>query len=449
MKKSNEFILFLSLFTSLGYAGCPSGTAKVDCLTGVYKAGTGKYYVQNSLKITNNCPKSLNFRDATISFVLPVDSNGIWLQNPLPFQYPNLSITTHAIGPGFEKNLSFTFPKADMYWTPATKLGHGKSFEIIFGMNSQPDQLLKLNAADVSVCIKGAAPDKGSLKVKVVSPLSGTTPPKFTLQGLTPYEANWTTEQTITDIPVGQYNVIAENVTINDKQYIVTPSPTTVSVSKTGSVIPMLTLTYAQQTSPPATLNLSVTKPIGLDSSSVSLPSVTAIANNASTAIAATWDTTQSTTLSAGVTYSLSTNPNVLSYSSGLDFYDKCQPVFDLSNNQIFFASEGDSKTVNLSWQNCVKTSAVNVKVNLEGMDASKVQLTLIKESGDSETLAISKGLVTLKPGNYISIRASDISGYTSSVIPRTLNTNLLPSAITVKYTKSANSSGPCVLTPN
>jgi hypothetical protein len=211
----------------------------------------------------------------------------------------------------------------------------------------------------------------------------------------------------------------------------------------------MLTLTYAQQTSPPATLNLSVTKPIGLDSSSVSLPSVTAIANNASTAIAATWDTTQSTTLSAGVTYSLSTNPNVLSYSSGLDFYDKCQPVFDLSNNQIFFASEGDSKTVNLSWQNCVKTSAVNVKVNLEGMDASKVQLTLIKESGDSETLAISKGLVTLKPGNYISIRASDISGYTSSVIPRTLNTNLLPSAITVKYTKSANSSGPCVLTPN
>lgn len=399
------------------------GTAQpTTCMTAQFTATGSQYWQSVVLKLTNNCGKTIDFQNATVTFKSksPVNTNFWGDFSPLAYPDNALNITSQSQGNGIHlATMNMHFPT---YSATTTMLPAGKFIQLKYGVSSA-DQVEGSTNVYLSTVV-----GTGSLALKNNTPKPANVAQSYALVHLTLNGQNikdiqipWATTTTLDGLSAGTYNLSAEDVTAsNGTVYKGSASPNSVLVTADKTV--NTTLTYTAVPPPQAEGKIQIklaVQPSELAGYTTN-PTVllTQSPNGNSVSKPVSWNTTTTINqLSDGGTYNLSSLPiNYNGYSCSSSF-----------NPAVVLARSTSVPVSSLSYQ-CAPVNQVAVTIDVKGAPTSLTSLNITLTPNNNaapvqQAVALNNGKGTaslsLADGVIYSVAADSVAGYSASLSPQ------------------------------
>lgn len=420
----------------------PAVAQPTSCIATQFSATGNQNWKQITLKLTNNCGKSVDFQDSTVTFASKTAVSSVFWGtfSPLPYPDNNLVINSQPQSDSsYLATLNLHFPS---WQGSTTMLPAGSSLIIIYGLPSD-DHL----EGSGKVYLGSNPGGTGTLSLK-----NNTTKPAnvnqayalvhVTMNGqmIKDVQLGWGATVNTAGLSAGTYAISPESVTDTaGNTYQGTAVPSTVQVSENQTVNSVVSYTVIQNT---GTINIKAqTLPAELTGYSTN-PTVvlTQSATGATTSQSVAWgDTTIVTKLKDGATYGLSAGP--ISYNN----YN-CASTFVPATA---IARASNSPVVNLTYR-CVKVAEASVTLNVQGAPATLASLNLTLTPNNNtapvqQIIDLSNGAgsnpISLIEGVIYTVSADPVSGYSASFSPQPL-TATANAVETISFTKLAESKG-------
>lgn len=416
--------LTISFSLSLGaFANQARGTSSLapqptTCIQSTFSS-TGDHWQSISLKLTNNCNQTVDFQNATVSFLnkIPIDANFSGIFDPLPFPDNDLKITSRCSGANYLSTFMLHFPA-----TPgkSTLLPVNNSITIQYGASIEGH----IGSANVyltdPVFIGNIELTNTSSKPTNVSQAYALVHITSNGQKISDVQLPWNGTQTISGLAVGSYNIAADNVTDSTGNvYQGAAAPATVAVVADQTVKSNITYTAVQQAGKlaiqlqtlPSELSGYTGKPTAL---------VIQSSNGSSVPVSLTWGASSTVSqLKSGSTYSFSTP--VISFNG----YN-CQPTFTPAT---LIASATTLPSTNLTY-NCSQVPKSMVTLNVTGAPTtlSSLKITLTPNDNTTpvtQTVTLNNGsgtgTVSLTTGTVYNVSSDPVTGYGITFNPQPL----------------------------
>lgn len=388
------------------------------CISGVFsKSGSGSW-VQVALKITNNCGKSVDFQNASITFSNNINLTTSFWGNFYPLSYPDnvLQITSQPnTSGGFISSLSLHFPEQP--WANSILPDKG-SIVINYGANNH-------TPSDVKVYINGTLPTTGQLELTNTTAKPANVTQAYALvdislngQKINTVQVPWSGKYLISDLQPAVYTLQPQNVTdTNQNTYEGNAVPATVTVMTNQKVTS--TISYRQIMNL-GTIKVSTTiMPTEL-SGYTSTPVVTFRRNDTGATVTRSvpWNaTTPISDLANNVVYQVSTP--AISYQGVT-----CVGTFSPSS----LTSRADNPlTTQLSYT-CSSVTQARVKISVSGLPCEARTTTVTFQPSDgsaavNKIINVTSGsgsdYLMLTDGVVYNVSASNIVGYSAFFNPQ------------------------------
>lgn len=423
----------------------PTSTAQpTTCISPQFTATGSPYWKSVVLKLTNNCGKSVDFQNATVSFKSksPITTN-VWGDfSPLAYPDNALNITSQAQEDGTHRaTLNMHFPT---YSATSTQLPAGKAIQLKYGVNSHGYVTGSLNVYLNSVV------GTGSLALKNNTAKPSNVNQSYALIHLTMNNQNirdiqlpWGATTTIPYLAAGNYSLSPENITAsNGTVYKGTASPNSIVVVADRTV--NSGLSYAA-IPPPKTEGKASIKLAAQGNELASYTTnpqvvLTQSPNGNAVSKPISWNsTTTIDKLTEGEAYNLSSTP--ISYNG----YN-CTPAF---NPRSLIARSTPIPLSTLTYQ-CVQvnqaSASIDVKAAPTSLSSLNVTFTPNNNTGAiSQTVSLANGAgtasVQLAEGMIYTLTANSVAGYSVSFSPQTF-TATANGNLTISFTKLTDNGG-------
>lgn len=456
LDRKKEVIMKTLLSMSLG-AACfvspgiyaqtgPTSTAQpTTCIASQFTATGSPYWKSIVLKLTNNCGKTVDFQNATVSYQskTPVNTNFWGDFSPLAYPDNALNITSQAQGDGkYLATMTMHFPT---YSASSTQLPAGKAIQLKYGVSSH-DYV----EGSANVYLSGAVVGSGSLALKNNSTKPANVTQTYALvhlslngQNVKDIQAAWGTTITVSGLSAGTYALSSDNLTAsNGTVYKGSLSPTSVVIVADKTV--NASISYAAVPPPPTegkiNIKLGVQSPELVGYSANPSVLITQSPNGNTQSKTVTWNNTTSVgQLTDGGTYNLSSAP--INYNG----YN-CAPTL---NPALVIARSSTIPLSTLSYQ-CAPVNQTSINVQVSGAPATLASLKLNfmptnNTAAVTQTVNLSNGAGTasaqLAEGMIYNVTADSVAGYSPSISPQpftaTANANLA-----ISFTKLADNGG-------
>ncbi len=423
----------------------PTSTAQpTTCISSQFTATGSPYWKAVVLKLTNNCGKTVDFQNATVSFKSKTSINTNFWGDFSPLAYPDntLNIASQAQGDGtYLATLTMHFPT---YSATSAQLPARSSIQLKYGVNSHDYVDGSLNVYLNSVV------GTGSLALKNNTAKPSTVSQSYALVHLTMNGQNvkdiqlpWGTTTTIPGLAAGTYGLSPENLTASTGTvYKGTASPNTVVVVADKTV--NSGLSYAAVPPPQTEGKISIKLgPQGNELAGYTTnPTVvlTQSPNGNAVSKPVSWNnTTTIAQLTDGGTYNLSSTQ--ISYNG----YN-CTPSF---NPALLIARSTPIPLSTLTYQ-CVQVNqaSVNIDVKAAPTTLSSLKVTFTPNNNTaaiSQNISLTNGTgtasVQLAEGMIYTLTADSVAGYSVSFSPQPF-TATANGSLAISFTKLADNGG-------
>jgi chitinase len=411
------------------------------CITAEFSATGSAYWKSVILKLTNNCGKTVDFQNATVSFKTKTALNTSFWGDFSPISYPdnNLTIGSQNQGGGtYLATLNLHFPN---YAGATSKLPAGKSIQLKYGTSADDH----VNGT-TNVYLE-AVVGTGTLTLKNVSSKPANVSQTYALIHLTmngqkvnDLQVAWGETRTITGLAAGSYSVSPENIAdSNGGSYQGTAIPNTVTVAADNTVNSNITYAAVKQIGQ-VTLKLNAL-PQALNGYAKN-PTVllTQSPNGNSISQLLSWGTSATVgELKEGSTYGLSTPP--ISFNG----YN-CAALFTPAT---LVANATTPPLSNLTYQ-CAQVVQDSVTINVTGGAATLTSLKVTLTPNDTsapivQNVSLINGsgstIVPLTDGVIYTFSADSVAGYAINYSPQPL-TATASATETITLNKSITTGG-------
>lgn len=423
MKK--HLVIGLFVLIAQAVAAQPLQTSLVaqptTCISSQFTATGDQYWKSMILRLTNNCNKTVDFQNATISFESTTAINTSFWGDFAPLSYPDSSLTIssqHQTNGNYLATLNLHFPS---YPGANSKLPSNDSIQIRYGVSA--DNHL---AGSVNVYLETPV-ETGSLVLQNASPKPTGVSQDHALihlfhngQIINNVQLPWASTLTLSELPIGAYSVAAENVSdSNGHSYQGNAQPHTFTLEKDQTINSTITYNLTQQEGKIA-INLQPLpdKLAGYTSN----PSVLITQNQTGNSITRSlnWDSfTTISQLQAGATYQFSTT--AINYNG-----QHCAPIFSPTS---LVASTTSLPATNLTYQ-CTQIIQDSVTLNVTGAPTNLTSLKINLTPHDnstvmSQTIDLNNGngsaTVILTEGVIYTLSSQAVDGFSIHFSPQPL----------------------------
>lgn len=399
----------------------PTIAQPTTCISSQFTATGDQYWKSMILRLSNNCSKSVDFQNATISFKSTTAINTSFWGDFAPLSYPDssLSISSQNQTDGnFLATLNLHFPS---YPGANSKLPVGSSIQIRYGVSS--DNHI---AGSVHVYL-GTSVETGSLVLQNTSTKPIDVSQNYALihlflngQLVNDVQLPWASTITLPDLPSGAYTVAAENVSdSNGNSYQGSAQPNAFSLGADQTVNSTVTYNLIQQVGKIAiSLQALPSELAGYANN----PSVLITQNQTGNSVTQSlnWDTSATIIqLKEGATYHFSTA--AINYNG----YN-CTPVFTPAS---LIASTTTIPSTHLTYQ-CTQVIQDSVTLNVIGAPTTLSSLKINLTPNDNSTVisqmidlnnGTGSGTVLLTEGVIYTLSSEAVAGYSIHFSPQPL----------------------------
>ncbi len=438
MKKYILFSLGLALSCADAFAQIPViAPQPTACISTSFSSSGTEFWKEIDLKVINNCGKTVDFQNSTITFSNKNNLNTNFWGNFAPLSYPtnNLVITSQPqADSNYLASLSLQFNGQNV----VTQLADGQSFTIIYGA---PSADYIANSGQVYL---SSTPATGSIDLINATTKPGTISQGYVLvdvslngQKVSQVQVPWAGHQLVSGLAPGSYAL--SPLTINDSSgsvYAGSANPATVTVTS-GNIASSVISYKAAQVSGAITLSLQALPAELAGYSQTPTITLKRSDNGSSTTAVVPWgSSTTVSTLANGVSYSFST-PAIT-----FNGYN-CVSTFTPSSA----TAASMPPTVKISYS-CKQVAQDNVNVKISGAPASVSSVNVTFTPGNNLAPVVQNislvngagsGIVQLTDGAIYTVSAAAINGYSISYSPQPLTASA-NSTETITY--SQNSGG-------
>lgn len=442
---SISFILPFLIYSQAGVAASKNKAATsvpqpTACMAVDFTKTGDEWWSNISLKVTNQCGKSVDLQNATITFGNAENLNTNFWGNFASVVYPdnNLQITSQPNGSSYTASLSLHFPEQD--WAN-TKLANGQSITLEYGGTASG-----YDASSAKVYLNGQAVQVGNIDLTNNTPKpSGVSQDPWidiksntTQQVVNRVQVPWGgVKKQVTGLAPDTYAIQPENVTdTQGANYQATATPNTVTVKADQTV--SSTLSYVKVVQNGKVKVQVQTLPQAL-SGYANNPEVVLTRKDTGSTLTKTTPWNATTTVdqlanNAGYRFSSS----MINYNS-----NQCTPSFAPIE---LLSNEATPQTTQLTY-NCVQIKQNNISLDVSGLPetTSSVEVTFTPSDGSArvtKTLSLSDGKgndnVKLTDGVVYNVSADPVSGYSASFSPQPL-TSTQGASEKITYTSTAH----------
>ncbi|RUR07731.1 glycosyl hydrolase family 18 protein [Legionella sp. km772] len=414
------------------------------CISTQFTASGSAYWKSVVLKLTNNCGKTVDFQNASVSFKSKTPINTNFWGDFAPLAYPDneLNISSQAQGDGtYLASLSLHFPT---YSPSSTQLPAGKFIQLKYGVASHDYVEGSANVYLNSVVGTGSlALKNNTAKPTTINQTYALVHVSMNGQNIKDIQVPWGSSISVAGLAAGTYNLSPEDISAsNGTVYKGTVSPTSVVVLADKTV--NASLSYSAVTPPPTEgkINLKLgQQPQELVGYSTN-PSVllTQSPNGNTVSKTVVWNsTTVLGQLSDGGTYNLSSTP--ISYNG----YN-CTPLF---NPALVIARASPIPLSTLTYQ-CAQVNQASITIDVKGAPASLSSLNLTftptnNSNAISQSVNLASGTgtatVQLAEGMIYNVTADPVAGYSATISPQPF-TATANSTVSLSFTQLADNGG-------
>lgn len=422
--KSAMFGLIITLLTQSAIAGSIDESDEVilapqptSCIAGTFSASGNENWKNVALKLTNNCPTSIDFQNSSVTFLsrTALDTQ-IWGDFD-SISYPDnvLQMTSQKAGEHFLAMFSLHFPD-DL--GASSILPPGDSITIKYGASSED------HMGNVNVYLSSDLAAKGTLVVRNASrkPADVATDSISVHlatggQNISNFQLPWKSNKRIPSLVTGTYVITADRVTGTANTYEATVIPSSVEV-KAGQAVRSRIIYKAVQQAGSVKISLQ-SLPSQLGGYTGKPTVVLSESGGGSASAILDWNSTKTVSqLKNGVTYKLATG------AIGYNNY-QCSPTFKPSS----LVATPQAPTTQLTYA-CASVAQNRVTLKVVGAPSSlsQIKVTLTPNSNTVSTtqmipLIAGSGSVDLQLPSNVSytVSADAVSGYAVKFNPQPL----------------------------
>lgn len=414
-------LLWQTALASPKQAVSPLAPQPSACIGSEFSSSGDQWWQNITLKLTNNCGRTVDFQNASITFENRIALDTSFWGDFGPLSYPdgNLRIASQQQSNGnYLATINLHFPT---YQGANSKLPTGSSISIKYGAKSAGQV-----AGTTRVYVESPV-DTGAIQIRNTSSKPANVSQTYAVVHVTMNGRNvsdvqvpWSGMQTVSGLAAGTYAITADSVADssgNNYQATVTPPTVNLTAGQTANV----SIAYAAvQQSGRLAINLQ-TLPTQL-AGYTGKPTVNVREAGSGSGVPVTLDWGASATVSslkAGSSYNFTTP--VITHNGFT-----CQPTFAPTS---VVASAGTPPVTNLTYT-CTQVAQSRVTLNVSGAPSSLASLsvTLTPNNGGSavnQAVSLTNGsgssTVMLTTGTVYTVSAAAVSGYTISFNPQPL----------------------------
>ncbi|ODN41780.1 hypothetical protein [Piscirickettsia litoralis] len=193
------------------------------------------------IKLTNQCSQPVDLRDGLVKLQSSQKLQGSYWGSFGPLAYPSQpQLTSIVNSSGYSVSLPLTFPEGNQWWRPKTVLDHNQSIRLQFSAtpgliveelafypeSKQPPVVLPKGEISFTT---GSSPDGGRQSTPQIK-LVGD---EFSSDINT---LSWGETYTLNQVPYGDYDIIVQPLTINQREYTGTATPNRIQLNSSQSV---------------------------------------------------------------------------------------------------------------------------------------------------------------------------------------------------------------------